>query len=434
MKRLAEKKLEKWLVSQRRKPLIIRGARQVGKTWLVENFLAQKFEHFVKIDLEKQTELHQAFEQDLEPKKILNSIEPFAGRIYPGKTLLFIDEIQACPRAITALRYFYEDMPELSVVAAGSMLEFAFGSISIPVGRVQYLHLMPMNLYEFALAMEQDVAAERLLQHPREHDEMTFDKLRALVQEYFFIGGMPEAIKSYRETGSMQEAYDVHRDLLISFRQDFTKYRPQMDPSSLEHVFFNAAQCIGEQIKYTRLNDQTSSVTNRKAFDQLCKAKLVHKVISADPSGLPLGGSIGKRFKACMLDIGLMQNLCGIDPKLAVSKSNLLALYQGKLAEQFVGQEFLSWGQEQIDHQLYYWSRAAKSSNAEVDYLMIKDGGIYPVEVKSGPVGKLKSLHLLLENYQNCHEGWVMYDGPYEELPSQKLKFWPIYSMGYLYS
>ena len=152
MKRIAEEKIIKWANPPRRKPLIIRGARQVGKTWLVENCLSKKFDNCVKINLESQPRLHEAFSGELKPEVMLNVIESYAGRIIPGKTLLFIDEIQSCPRAITALRYFYEQLPELHVVAAGSMLEFAFGEISVPVGRVQYLHLQPMTFYEFLLA------------------------------------------------------------------------------------------------------------------------------------------------------------------------------------------------------------------------------------------------------------------------------------------
>ena len=153
MKRLAEKQIIAWKNSSRRKPLIIRGARQVGKTWLVEKVLSKEFDHFVTVDLETRRDLHRYFEQNLDPKNILKGLEFVTGRIIPGKTLLFLDEIQACPRAIMALRYFYEKMPELHVVAAGSLLEFAFGEISIPVGRVQYLYIHPMTFYEYLIAL-----------------------------------------------------------------------------------------------------------------------------------------------------------------------------------------------------------------------------------------------------------------------------------------
>jgi predicted AAA+ superfamily ATPase len=428
MKRIVEQKMLDWVDSPRRKPLIIRGARQVGKTWLVENCLAKRFDSFIKIDLEKQPQFHAAFTGDLSPRKVLDSIEAYTGRILPGKTLLFIDEIQSCPRAIMALRYFYEEAPELHVVAAGSMLEFAFGDISVPVGRVQYMYVAPMTFYEYLLAMGKDVAAEKVLTHPREHPKGVVEAIREQLRDYFLVGGMPEAVEAYRQTHSKLEAFEVHSQILTSYREDFAKYRPAVNYACLDGVFDSACRSVGQQIKYTQLYQHASGVTNHKAFDLLCKAKLLHSIRSSDPSGLPLGGATGKRFKACMLDIGLMQHLCGIDAASAVQAENLLGIYRGKLAEQFIAQEMLAWHAQK----LYYWSRAAKNSNAEVDYLAVRDGKIYPLEVKSGSAGRLKSLHLCLETYPNCEQGWVLQDGPYRELPEQKLVFWPLYATPHL--
>ena len=188
MKRLAQKQVLEWKDSPRRKPLIIRGARQVGKTWLVENFLADHFDHFVKIDLEKRRDIHTYFEGNLDPKTILSYLELEAGRIIPDKTLLFFDEIQACPRAIMALRYFYEQMPQLHVIAAGSLLEFAFGDISIPVGRVQYLYMHPMTFYEYLVATGKEQMAELSLKHPVDVDEKIQQLILHELKSYFFIG------------------------------------------------------------------------------------------------------------------------------------------------------------------------------------------------------------------------------------------------------
>jgi uncharacterized protein len=424
MKRIAEQKILNWTDAPRRKPLVIRGARQVGKTWLVENCLAKKFDSFVKIDLESQPQFHDAFSGELSPRKMLNDIEAYTQRIIPGKTLLFIDEIQSCPRAITALRYFYEQLPELHVVAAGSMLEFAFGQISVPVGRIQYLHIQPMTFYEFLLAMGNEVAAEKLLEHPRQHSRAVVDAIHKQLRDYFFIGGMPEAVVAYRDTQSRLAAYEVHSQIVSSYRQDFAKYRPTVDYTCLDTVFEKVSQTVGQQIIYTRLYEHATGKTNHKAFDLLCRSKLLNRISSANPSGIPLGVSQGKRFKASMLDIGLMQHLCGVDPAAAVGNASLLSIYRGQLAEQFVAQELLSWHSEK----LYYWSRNARNSTAEVDYLAVCNGKIYPLEVKSGPAGKLKSLHLCLDSYPNCEQGWVLQDGPYRELPEQKLVFWPLYS------
>ena len=185
MKRYVEDQLAGWAKSLRRKPLIIRGARQVGKTWLVEHFAARNFDSCVKIDLEKRHDIHSYFDGDLDPRTILKYLELEAGRIIPGSTLLFIDEIQACPRAIMALRYFHEQMPDLHVIAAGSLLEFAFGQIPIPVGRVQYLQLQPMTFSEYLEAMGKEAMAEHALQHPSTVDETIQKKILQELRQLF---------------------------------------------------------------------------------------------------------------------------------------------------------------------------------------------------------------------------------------------------------
>jgi len=424
MQRLAEKQIAGWKDSPRRKPLIIRGARQVGKTWLVENVLAKQFNSFVKIDLEKRRDLHPHFAENLEPQAILNLLELTTGRINPGQTLLFFDEIQACPRALMALRYFHEEMPALHVIAAGSLLEFAFGEISIPVGRVQYLHMHPMTFYEYLLAMGKEQMAEYTLSQP---DDVAGSIQEVILRElriYFFVGGMPECVKTYRDTGSMVATFQVQSEILDSYRDDFSKYTPHINTICLDAVFLSVAKSIGEQLKYTRLNDGHSSQMNRKAFDLLAKAKVIHKIPACDPSGLPLGATANpKKFKASMLDIGLMQRLCQVPVELELQQENLLAMYRGKLAEQFVAQELLAWHSSE----LFYWSREARGSSAEVDFLVVRQGTIYPVEVKSGASGSLRSMHLMLEKYPNCPQGLVLYSGTSKKLPEQKLQFLPLY-------
>lgn len=425
MRRIVEKNLLAWKESRRRKPLIVRGARQVGKTWLVENFLAKEFEHLAKIDLEERTDLHVHFSGSLDPKGILEALEISTGKIVPGKTLLFLDEIQACPRAIMALRYFYEKMPELHVVAAGSLLEFAFDEISFPVGRVQYLHVHPMTFYEYLLAKGNEPMAKLTRRTPSEVSEAIQMEILSELKKYLLVGGMPECVRVYRDSGSLLDVFAVQSEILDSYRDDFSKYKPHMDTACLDAVFHQAARSVGEQIKYTRLNEGHTGVTNRKAFDLLCKARILHKIPACTPAGLPLSATVkGKKFKACFLDVGLMQRLCEVAIDEALGQENLLALYNGKLAEQFVAQELLA-GQ---NTELYYWAREAKSSCAEVDYLIVRAGSIYPVEVKSGAGGRLKSLHLLLQSYPNCPQGVVLYSGSWRELPEQKLLFLPLYS------
>ena len=427
MERIYQKQLIAWKDSYRRKPLIIRGARQVGKTWLVDNILAAQFENFVKIDFEKQRDLHSHFAGSLEPLSILSYLELAAGqRIIPGKTLLFFDEIQACPRAIMALRYFYEELPKLHVVAAGSLLEFAFGKISIPVGRIQYLHIYPMTFFEYLLAIGKKPMAESVLIHPAKVDASIQKMILSALRDYFFVGGMPECVKTMRDSGSMFETFKVQSEILESFQDDFSKYKPRIDPLCLYAVFLNTAKSVGEQIKYSKLNHGHSGQTNRKAFELLAKARIINKIPACDPSGLPLGATANpKKFKSSMLDIGLLQRLCQLPVELELQHQDLLAMFRGKLAEQFVAQELLALQ----DSSLFYWARDSRGSSAEVDYLFVANGKIYHLEVKSGEGGSLRSLHLMLKKYPDCPRGLVFYNGEHKVLAEQKLEFLPLYSI-----
>jgi hypothetical protein len=429
VKRLIEMDLCAWKDDSRRKPLVLRGARQVGKTWLVEQFLAPLFENFVKIDFEKRRDLHGIFAENLEPVRILNALEIAGGRITPGRTLLFLDEIQACPRALAALRYFYEEMPGLHIVAAGSLLEFALGDISVPVGRLRYLRVGPMNFQEYLLAMGRDPMAAALLGNPDSIDASSHGQILHELRNYFFVGGMPEAVQLWRDSGSMRESARAQEEILQSLRDDFAKYTPAVAPGCLDIVLQNAARCVGEQLKYTRLDVSHSGPTNRKALDLLCKARVLHRIASCDASGLPLGATANTvKFKAALLDIGLMQRVCRLPMDTALDPGDLLALYRGKLAEQFVAQEMLAAG----EGELYYWAREARGSSAEVDYLAIRAGKIHPVEVKSGEAGTLRSLHLMLKNYPNCPTGIVLSSRPAARLAEQRLRFIPLYFAGQL--
>jgi predicted AAA+ superfamily ATPase len=429
MKRLIENKLLDWKNSQRRKPLIVRGARQVGKTYSVEKFGREAFNNLVTADLEKYRDLHGIFSGDLSPHRIMSELEIFLNKkIIPGKTLLFFDEIQNCPRAIMALRYFYEDCPELHVTAAGSLLEFAMSEISFPVGRIQYLEMYPLNFTEYLIAVGRDEAADVILSKPQNLSYSIHKLLLDELKKYCFIGGMPESVQAYVDSKSFQESFSVHRELCDSFRNDFSKYAPRADAYCLNAVFTGIARNVGQQIIYTHLAEGYTHPTIKKAFNTLCMARVGKKVLLANPSGLPLGVSASsRRFKALIIDIGLWQHLCGINIEAEYPKTDLLSIYRGAMAEQFVGQEMMI----TQNSDLYYWARQARGSTAEVDYLAVIDGNIIPIEVKSGAAGRLRSLHLLLKSYPNCPFGLVFSSAPYSELPEQKLKFLPLY---YAYS
>ncbi|MHC4796863.1 MAG: ATP-binding protein [Planctomycetota bacterium] len=426
MKRYLIEKLRAWKNQKRRKPLIVRGARQVGKTWSVIDFGGNHFDGAVHVvDLEKRRDWHRIFEGDLTAKQVLSELEILLNaRIVPGKDLLFLDEIQSCHRAIMALRYFYEDCPELHVIAAGSLLEFAMQDISFPVGRVQFLNMFPMSFPEFLLAIGKDLAVEVVLSKPTNQPESVNNMILDELRRYLFVGGMPECVLAYADSGTIREALEVQGALANAYRQDFSKYAPYSDKRCLNAVFSLVSRSVGRQIKYSRLAEGFTTHTIKKAFDLLCLAQVVRKVPAASPSGLPLGASASARkFKALMVDVGLMQHLCGIPIDVEYVRTDLLDIQEGALAEQFVGQELVAAGQEE----LHYWARQAKSSSAEVDFLTVVEGRIHPIEVKNKAAGRLRSMHMLLEKYPQCPWGYVFSCAGYSELPEQKLKFLPLY-------
>lgn len=426
MKRFIVDRLRDWKSQDRRKPLILRGARQVGKTWAVREFGRQHFDGRVHlIDLEKRPDWHRIFEGNLATEQMLSELEILIdARITPGSDLLFLDEIQSCPRAIMALRYFYEECPELHVIAAGSLLEFAMRDLSFPVGRVQFMNLGPMSFAEYLLAVGKDRAAEVVLSEPTEQPKSVHEMLLDELRRFLFVGGMPECVRTYAESGRMRNAFEVQVELASAYREDFSKYASYADKRCLNAVFSSVSRSVGRQIKYERLAEGWSNPAIRRAFDLLCLAQVVRKVAAASPAGLPLGASASARkFKALMVDVGLMQHLCGMPVDVEYAKTDLLDIYEGALAEQFVGQEFVAAGQDE----LYYWARQARNSTAEVDYIVAVGGRIHPVEVKSRASGRLRSLHMLLDEYPSCPRGYVLSCAPYSELPEQRLVFTPLY-------
>ena len=425
MKRLITDYLTTWKVQSNRKPLIIRGARQVGKSWSVVDFGKAGFTGQVHVvDLEKRPNWQRIFEPNLDAPRILEELEILLNtRITSGNDLLFIDEILECPRAIMALRYFYEQVPALHIIAAGSLPEFALQDISFPVGRVQMINMYPMNFAEFLWATHQPLLAEIIINQPKKQAETIHSRLIEELRKYFFIGGMPESIKTYTDSGSITAAYEIQSNLIHAFRQDFSKYAPYSDKRCMNSVLTGVSVKVGQQTKYAHLAEGFSNPTIKKAYDLLCSARVLYKISSASGSGLPFGATASeKKFKTLLTDIGLMRSLNNMPPDVQDISDDLLSMYRGALAEQFVGQEFLSAGQD-----LYYWSREAKSSLAEVDYLIDKNGKVCPVEVKSGPSGKLRSMHLFLATYPDIPTGYILSGANFASLPEQKLEFVPLY-------
>jgi uncharacterized protein len=429
MDRLIHSKLLEWKNKPNRKPLIIRGARQTGKSWSVEH-LGKSFTtgsaHI--INFEKRPDWHTIFEENFDVTRIITELELLLGKkIYSGHDLLFFDEIQACPKAIASLRYFYEEMPELHIVAAGSLLEFVLDKIPFPVGRVQLMDMFPMTFFEFLVATGNETAAGLLQEPPKKLSDPVNKLLHNELRKYFFIGGMPECVNIYAETESMANVFDIQSELIATFRQDFSKYAGRADKQCLDAVLSSVPQQIGQQIKYSTLAESFSNPTIKKAFELLETARIFKKVRATSPSGLPLGaGASEKKFKVVFLDIGLMANMNGLNIGKEYQKTDLLTVFRGAMAEQFIGQELLAYSSSG----LFYWSREAKSSNAETDYLMESNSRIIPIEVKSGKAGSLKSLHLLLNSYPNIQKSVVLSEAQFGISDDQKIVYLPLYYAG----
>jgi len=427
MKRDINLKLRSWLLEPDRKPLIIQGARQIGKSWTVTELGKSMPGGVHTINLEQRPDWHSVFDLNLDPKRIVSEFEVLLNRrIVPGEDLLFFDEIQSCPKAIIALRYFKEQLPGLHVISAGSLLEFALHDIPFPVGRVQLMDMYPMNFGEYLEATGQSSLKDVLEEKPKLLSPAIHQKLLTELRIYFSVGGMPACVSQYLESGSILRVREIQQDLLATFRQDFLKYTPFVNTQCLQEVLAAAAQQIGQQIGYTKLSSTFTGPTNKKAFDLLTTSKVLHKIPSVSPLAMPLNGHMhSKKFKAVFLDIGLLTAMRGVD---AAYTGDYHGTFKGSIAEQFVGQELIAARKGEV----FYWVHEARNSQSEVDYLISSEDEIKPIEVKSGASGRLRSLHLLLKEYPSLKQGYVLSDQPYSELAEQQIIYMPIYYAGYV--
>jgi hypothetical protein len=395
MERSIEKELKTWKESSPRYPLLLRGARQVGKTYVVEQ-LGKEFEFFEIVNFEAQPEAAACFES-LNPLEIIQKLELVTKRpIRAGKTLLFFDEMQACPQAIIALRYFKEKMPDLHVIGAGSLLEFALitGKFSFPVGRVQFIYLHPLSFREFVFALDgkkQSASLERNTPHNPPLAEEHQHYLHR-IKEYFLVGGMPAVVNVFKTDHSLLAQSRIQDLLLATYRADFSKYATEAEQKYLRLCFEGICYQIGQQFKYADIDPHIKSRELKTAIEQLQMAGLIHLVFSSSASGIPLASQIKpKKFKALFLDIGLVERALQVDPELIMG-NDLFQIHRGALAEQFVGQELLAYADFFREEKLFFWEREKQSSSAEVDYVITVGQYIVPVEVKAGTQGHLKSL------------------------------------------
>jgi hypothetical protein len=397
--------LTRWLHNKNRKPLIIRGARQVGKSTLVQLFAAQQCMTLMTANLERYPTLANTFASN-DPEQILQQIEALPRMPAVNESaLLFLDELQAVPEAIPALRYFYEDRPQLPVLCAGSLLEFVLAAhqFSMPVGRVQYLHMGPMTFSEFLLALGEDKLYQVVTQYQpgSEIGEMAHQRLLQLLRSYYFVGGMPEAVAAFAETRSYQAVSDVHNSIIETYRDDFPKYGKNRDQNRMLDVFNFAARNVGVKVKYSNISREDQSAVLKKDLELLCMARVISKVVHSHCSGLPLQASLEEKvYKLLFLDVGLMNAICGLNWRTLSQFDDLKLVNEGAIAEQFIGQHLQALLAESPNRELTYWLREGRSANAELDFVVALEGQIIPVEVKAGASGSMKSLHQFMAEKQ----------------------------------
>lgn len=399
-KRNIDDKLLEWKESPRRKPLLIRGARQVGKSTAVRH-LGKGFKYFVEVNLESQPSIRQLFTKDIDVHRTCEAISATLGiPVVAGKTLLFIDEIQVSQEAIMSLRYFKEDYPELHVIAAGSLLEFTLEELpSFGVGRIRSLYMYPFSFDEFLLAQGLDTTVD--FKHKATSlsplPEAVHNKLVEQLKTFYLVGGMPAAITEWVESKSYIECTRVHNDILDTYQDDFSKYKSRVSPALLRQVLRSVALQAGCKFVFRQVADDIHSSVIKEALHLLTLAGLIKPVTHSDGNGVPLGAEENCNYtKYLFLDLGLMQTMLGTPAANVLLSSDVDFVNKGAASEMFVGLELVKSHDCFQKAEMYYWQNLSRGTNAEIDYLVVKDGIVVPIEVKASTRGSMQSLWLFM--------------------------------------
>ena len=391
-----------WKKSADRKPLVVKGARQIGKSYVIREFGNKYYKNIVEVNLEINKALKPIF-STYDPQKICSAIALELNQpIIPGETLLFLDEVQESSEALLALRYFYEKMSELHVVCAGSLLDVALDKekeIRIPVGRIEYLYMFPLSFIEFLEALNENIAKDFIanLSLKENVPEPSHKKLLSLFNQYVLCGGMPAVVDSYRTSPTDLRYRKIQADLIQTYQEDFRKYKTRIDYEKLEYTFSRLPVVVAKNFKLNDLCPDYSQATTRSILSLLKKARVIHSVKASNANGIPLGAETNERsFKLLFIDVGLLNSFSNLKSE-DIARWNYDLINSGCLAEQVVGQELLAYSDSLFDPQLYFWQRDKKGSSAEVDYLITSGRDIIPIEVKAGATGKLKSMRIFME-------------------------------------
>lgn len=425
-----DNELDKWRTSKMRKPLLLRGARQVGKSSAVRQ-LGKKFKYYIELNLEQRNDLLSIFGDNLDVKWICSQISVyFSTPIIPGETLLFIDEIQCSQRAIASLRFFYEQMPDLHVVAAGSLLEFTLNELpSFGVGRIHSLYMYPFSFDEFLIADDKLALHDFKRNNGDSSQPLPAPMHAELVKQlriFYIVGGMPSAVVSWCETHDFRQCADVHSDLISTYKDDFKKYKSRISPIVLSNTLQSIALQSGSKFIYSQVNE----VDNRQvkeALDLLCLAGLTYCATHSASNGVPLGAEVNGKFrKFLFMDTGLMQTMLHTNIADILSSNDIEFVNKGAMSEVFAGLEIIKYSHCNMPAELFYWQNIDNKGQSEVDYVVEIDGKIRPVEVKASTSGSMQSMYLFMEKkkidygIRTSLEPFSQYD---------KVKVYPLYAL-----
>ncbi len=401
MERLIFQSLISWKSEKSRKPLLLRGARQVGKTFIVRK-LGENFKHFIEVNFEMEPEVKNFFKDNLSPDVICTKLSAYYNvPLTDGESLLFFDEIQSCPEALQSLRFFYEKRSGLHVIAAGSLLEFALGEISsFGVGRIHSLFMYPLSFNEFLMAMGKEPLIEIKNSASAENpvDEVFHNQLKDLFIKFLLVGGMPESVKIFSETLDILQSQRVLDDIINSLEDDFVKYKKRINTSRLKDIYLSLLHQTGNKFNIGKSSQTGNHEQKREALEMLVMAGLCYKVFHTSANGIPLASEKNlRKFKMIFFDTGILQRSLKLNLAEFFVSEDIQQINRGSIVEQHVGLEIVKSLFCNVKPELYYWHREKKGSNAEVDYIIEKNSKILPVEVKSGVQGKMQSLFIFLE-------------------------------------
>lgn len=436
MRRLQMSRLINWIQKEDRKPLVLRGARQVGKSTLVRLFADECKLNLIEINLEQRKSWDKLF-QTHNPQVILRELEsefdvdfkltrslaktPTSVKAHSSsqqKNLIFFDECQSAPALLSCLRYFYEEYPEIPVIAAGSLLEFALEKFqqSLPVGRIEFLHLGPMSFEEYLLAIGEDRLIKRLYElelssHSHSLTQFDHEKALKLQRQYLFVGGMPEAVKKHAAGAHPNEIRKIQSEILNVYRDDFNKYATHGQNPRLHLLLDYGLSHVGEKVKYSKISTDYEAKELRRALRLLQQAKVVTPVYHSPSQGIPIKKDFDPLiFKLLFLDVGLINSGLKLEWHDLIHLPERELLNEGPLAEQFVGQELMAQQDDFELPELFYWLREGKSGSAELDFVMQKGKFLVAIEVKSGASGKMRSLHQWNKDIQYKYKSSLRFD------------------------